>query len=119
MAMRDNQTKPCGICSMVGHMINICPFFQDRGNYEQVNALGGFPRQKNFLGAPRPHNYPYSNTYNLGWKNHLNFSYANNHNPIALSMSYNKPFGFKQIKQPQAYQPPHHFKSHLLVKIRQ
>ena len=75
------------------------------GSYEQTNALGGFQGQQNFQGAPRPCNDPYSSTYNPGWRNHPNFSYANNSNQAAPSMPYNKPPGFTQARQPQAYQP--------------
>ena len=77
-----------------------------RGCYEQANALGGFQGQQNFQRAPRPRNDPYSNTYNPGWRNHTNFSYANNSNQAAPSIPYNKPPGFTHPRQPQAYQPP-------------
>ena len=36
--------------------------------YGQANYVSNFQRQNN----------PYSNTYNPGWKNHLNFSWSNN-----------------------------------------
>ena len=29
MAMRDNLPSPCGVCSMVGHMIDMCPSLQE------------------------------------------------------------------------------------------
>ena len=74
MAIRDYLPRPCGVCSMVGHMTDMCPSLQERGSYEQANALGGFEGQQNFQGAPRPLNDPYSNTYNPGWRNHPNFS---------------------------------------------
>ena len=75
-------------------------------SYEQANALGGFQGKQNFQGAPRPRYDPYSNTYNPGWRNHPNFSSTNNSNQVAPSIPYNKPFGFTQPWQPQAYQPP-------------
>ena len=34
MAMRENLPRPCGVCSMVGHMIDMCPSLQKRGSYE-------------------------------------------------------------------------------------
>jgi len=56
--------EPCSLSSSPMHHVNDCPIarnFFDVSN-EQVNAT--FSR----LG-----NYPYSNTYNLGWRNHPNF----------------------------------------------
>ena len=76
------------------------------GNYEQANALGGFQGQQNFQGAPSPRNDPYSNTYNSGWRNHPNVSYASNPNQATLFMLYNKPPILAQPRQSQAYQPP-------------
>ena len=91
---------------MVRHMTDMCPSLNEWSSYEQANALGGFQGQQNFQRAPRSRNDPYSNTYNPNWRNHLNFSYANNSNQAAPSMPYNKPLGFTQPRQPQAYQPP-------------
>ena len=42
MAMRDNLPRPWGVCSIVGHMTDMCPSLQEGGSYEQANALGGF-----------------------------------------------------------------------------
>ncbi|KAK8627982.1 hypothetical protein V6N13_063696 [Hibiscus sabdariffa] len=54
---------------------------------ETVNAVGNFP------GPPqRPYN-PHKNTYNPGWRDHPNLSYAPN-------LTY-------QPRPPQPYQPPH------------
>ena len=39
---------------------------------ETVNFVNNFNRQGN---------NPYSNTYNLGWRNHLDFSWSNNSGP--------------------------------------
>ena len=33
------QSKPCGVCLMVGHMTDMCPTLQEGSSYEQVNAL--------------------------------------------------------------------------------
>lgn len=46
------------------HVFDNCP-----GNSASVNYVGNFNRQ--------PQNNPYSNTYNLGWKQHPNFSWSN------------------------------------------
>ena len=59
------QLKACGICADQFHLTDACPQFQDDTNVE-VNALGGY-------GPPTPRNYPYSNNYNLGWRDHPNF----------------------------------------------
>ena len=39
---------------------------------EQANYVGQYPSN------------PYSNTYNLGWQNHPNFSWSNNQNALNL-----------------------------------
>ncbi|XP_027157395.1 uncharacterized protein LOC113758919 [Coffea eugenioides] len=63
------QAKTCGICYASSHQTDTCPTLQDDPN-EYVNAVGGFP-------SPPQRRYdPYSNTYNSGWKDHPNFSYA-------------------------------------------
>lgn len=64
------QARACGICSTVGHLTDMCPALQE--DEQQVDALGGFVGQRKYD--------PYSNTYNLGWMNHLNFSYAKSNN---------------------------------------
>ncbi|KAK8975227.1 hypothetical protein V6N11_021123 [Hibiscus sabdariffa] len=63
--------KVCVICAMPDHPTDCCPCLQEEA---QVNAV-------NFSRSPqRPYN-PYSNTYNPGWKDHHNFSYAQNQRP--------------------------------------
>ncbi|KAI3762946.1 hypothetical protein L1987_53391 [Smallanthus sonchifolius] len=61
----------------------------DQGAYEQVD----FMSNKN-----RPQNNPYSNTYNPGWRNHLNFSWKSGNNS-------QQPPGFTQ-------RPPFQHQSH-------
>ena len=74
-AVNSSAPSPCEICCSIEHITLNCqvgsPFFEDPNevNYDQ-----------NF--NPRPTNDPYSNTYNSGWKNHLNFSYRSNPKPI-------------------------------------
>ncbi|XP_050876470.1 uncharacterized protein LOC127080180 [Lathyrus oleraceus] len=55
-------TPNCELCGTHGHNNIDCKLFpgipSDQVNYTQGN--------------------PYSNTYNLGWRNHSNFSYKNN-----------------------------------------
>ncbi|KAL3516483.1 hypothetical protein ACH5RR_023385 [Cinchona calisaya] len=62
--------QPYGIWSNEGHSIDMCPILQDEAQ-EQVNAAGGF------LGELRTNYDPYSNTYNLGWRDHPNLRYRN------------------------------------------
>ena len=76
------QLKTCGICYGSSHPTDMCPTLQDDST-EQANAVG-------FPGPPQRRYDPYANTYNPGWRDHPNFSYAA------------RPPGFPQ--QPQ-YQP--------------
>lgn len=43
--------------------------------------------------------YPYSKTYNLGWRNHPNLSYKNNNHTFALSSTSVIPLGFQGQKE--------------------
>ncbi|XP_073138426.1 uncharacterized protein [Henckelia pumila] len=87
----------CGICTARGHATDMCPTLQE-GSAEQVNTAGGFPE------PPQRKYDPYSNTYNLGWKDHPNLRYGNPqviqappHNP-----AYRPPYP----RQPQHPQVP-------------
>ncbi|XVF47618.1 hypothetical protein PTKIN_Ptkin03bG0124400 [Pterospermum kingtungense] len=58
----------CGICDVVGHSTNICPnipVFKEVF-HEQVNVMNNYKK-------PFPSSF--SDTYNLGWRNHPNFSW--------------------------------------------
>jgi hypothetical protein len=59
------QIQVCAICSHFDHTTETCPLnsFTDK---EQENYVG----HNNYS----PKNNPYSNTYNVGWHNHPNFS---------------------------------------------
>ncbi|XP_024038281.1 uncharacterized protein LOC112097328 [Citrus clementina] len=61
--------KTCGICYNMGHSTDMCPTLQEEP-VEQANAVGGFP------GMPQRRYDPYAQTYNLGWKDHPNFSHG-------------------------------------------
>jgi len=65
--------SPCEICGSIEYMTLNCQvgslFFQDSS---EVNYVQNF--------NSRPANDPYSNNYNSGWRNHLNFSYGSNPN---------------------------------------
>jgi len=56
----------CEICGYIDHLTEHCQvgslFAQNTS--DQVNYVNNF--------NPRPTNDPYSNTYNLGWRNHPN-----------------------------------------------
>ncbi|KAK8544378.1 hypothetical protein V6N13_056160 [Hibiscus sabdariffa] len=68
VAGKSHSFQACGICTMTDHPTDSCPNLHG----ENVNAIGNFP------GPPqRPYN-PYSNTYNPGWRDHPNLSYAPN-----------------------------------------
>ncbi|KAK8636610.1 hypothetical protein V6N13_124352 [Hibiscus sabdariffa] len=82
--------KVCGICAMPNHPTDCCPCLQEEA---QVNAV-------NFSGPPqRPYN-PYNNTYNPGWKDHPNFSYAQNQRPNQVYQQKSTPQ--QQYQQPKA-----------------
>ena len=92
------QVKTCGICSTVGHPTDMCPTLQD-GN-EQVHAMGGYEGQQ------RKYD-PFSNTYNAGWRDNPNFSYANQQAAMP-NPTFNRPPGFNQPRPqqfPQARPP--------------
>ena len=74
--------KTCGICAAPGHMTDMCPTLQE-DSPEQANIVG------DFSGPPPRRNDPFAPTYNPGWRNHPNFSYAS------------KPPGFQQHFQPR------------------
>ncbi|XP_027157814.1 uncharacterized protein LOC113759438 [Coffea eugenioides] len=74
--------KTCGICAAPGHMTDMCPTLQE-DSPEQANIV------EDFSGPPPRRNDPFAPTYNPGWRNHPNFSYAS------------KPLGFQQHFQPR------------------
>ena len=71
MVVGNKQTvKACGICSVVGHLTDMCPTLQEEP-IEQVNVASGFPVQ------PQRKYDPYTSTYNPRWRDHPNLSYRN------------------------------------------
>jgi len=62
--------KVCGICSGSGHATDMCPALQEDESMQHVNAVGNY-------GQPQHMYDPFSNTYNPGWRDHLNLSYGN------------------------------------------
>ncbi|KAL4311041.1 hypothetical protein GQ457_01G004250 [Hibiscus cannabinus] len=63
IADKKQSFRPCGICTMTDHPTDYCPCLQ-------VYGVGNFP------GPPQMPYDPYGDTYNLEWKDHPNFSYA-------------------------------------------
>src|SRR5262249_54661330 len=74
----------CDLCGANGHNSVDCqmgnPFAQST---EQINYAGNFNKV--------PQNNPYSNTYYPGWRNHPNFSWANQSNHMPSPPMYNQP----------------------------
>ncbi|KAK8612929.1 hypothetical protein V6N13_104254 [Hibiscus sabdariffa] len=66
VAEKSRPFRACGICTMIDHPTDSCPSLQD----ESVNALRNFP------GPPQRPYKPYNNSYNSGWRDHPNLSYA-------------------------------------------
>ena len=86
--------SPYEIYGSIKHVTLNCqvrsPFSQDPN---EVNCVQNF--------NPRSTNDPYSNTYNLGWKNHLNFSYRFDPNPSNVPpMNARPPPGFQRLPFP-------------------
>ena len=61
--------KAYGICANTRHPTDMYPTLKE-DSLEHANAVGPFP------GPPQRKYDPYSNTYNLGWRDHPNFSYG-------------------------------------------
>ncbi|CAN6571013.1 unnamed protein product [Malus baccata var. baccata] len=90
----------CGVCSMMGHATDICPSFRDQGGLEQANALGGFQGQQ------RQKYDPYSNNYNVGWRDHPHLKWNNQDNgQQSVPNNYNRPPGFFQARPQAPFQP--------------
>jgi len=63
--------KVCSICSLQGHVSDMCPTMQE-DYIEHANAVDGA-----FNGQPQCKYDPFSNTYNPGWRDHPNLRYGN------------------------------------------
>ena len=86
-----HQIKVCGICSNMGHQIDMCPILQEDTN-EHVHAMGGYQNQQ------RKYD-PYSNTYNLGWRDHPNFSYGNQTQVVPPQFDNRPPVYQQKVQQ--------------------
>ena len=60
----------CYVCDFIDYSTQDCPTLPAlrESLYDQVNVIDNFKR---------PDLNPYSQTYNPGWRNHLNFSWRN------------------------------------------
>ncbi|CAN6560086.1 unnamed protein product [Malus baccata var. baccata] len=90
----------CGVCSMMGHAMDMCPSLMDQGGLEQANALGGFQ------GPQRQKYDPYSNNYNAGWRDHPYLKWNNQDNgQQSVPNNYNCPPSFFQARPQAPFQP--------------
>ncbi|CAN6707344.1 unnamed protein product [Malus baccata var. baccata] len=85
----------CGVCSIQGHVSEKCPQLIENGGWESANAIG-------FQGQNQSRHDPYSNTYNLGWRDHPNFKWREPHQPQNQGGFRQQPPGFF----PKTYGPP-------------
>ncbi|CAN6544418.1 unnamed protein product [Malus baccata var. baccata] len=72
--MRMKEPSVCSVCSIQGHASEKCPQLIENGGWENANAI-------EFQGHNQPRNYPYSNTYNPGWRNHPYFKWREPQQP--------------------------------------
>ncbi|KAM1439860.1 hypothetical protein ACFXTO_013671 [Malus domestica] len=73
---------------MNGHLTDKCPQLIETGGWESANAVG-------FGSQNQPRNDPFSNTYNPGWKDHLNSNGGSPNKPNKVHPDSNPP-GFYQ-----------------------
>ncbi|KAG9458841.1 hypothetical protein H6P81_003349 [Aristolochia fimbriata] len=83
-------TQICDMCGG-GHPNHEC----QAGNIQDVSSLDQANYVSNFCSS----NDPYSNTYNLGWSSHPNFSWSNNNNQQSSSQQPNA-----QTRPPPSFQ---------------
>ncbi|KAL4318928.1 hypothetical protein GQ457_18G020700 [Hibiscus cannabinus] len=81
IAGRNEPSRVCGICTMPDHPTDYCPILQGETS-EMVYAVGTFPTPPQM-----PYN-TYSNAYNPRWRDHSNFSYAQNSWPNPTYQPY-------------------------------
>ncbi|CAN6552298.1 unnamed protein product [Malus baccata var. baccata] len=85
----------CGVCSIQGHASEKCPQLIENGGWESANAIG-------FQSQNQSRHDPYSNTYNLGWRDHPNFKWRE-------PQQHQNQGGFRQQPPgffPKPYGPP-------------
>ncbi|KAI3706942.1 hypothetical protein L6452_25039 [Arctium lappa] len=116
-----SQVKACEFFSSVAHPTDACPTLHEEE--EQVNAIGG----GNFQHSHNRALDPFSSTYNPGWRQHPNLSYAprqpqgqgqqfQQKAPFQQAQQFQTPPGFQQPSQ-QQFQPK--LKCHLKLLVAQ
>jgi len=84
----------CDMCGSINHLTVHCqvssPFAQDVS--DRVNYVNNY--------NSRPATYPFSSTYNLGWRNRPNFSYRSNA-PFVPQTNFRPPPRFQRPSYPQ------------------
>jgi hypothetical protein len=63
------QSDVCGLCISPMHFTQNCPTLSTENPIEEVNAFNEYRK---------PISGPFLETYNLGWRNHPNFSWKQN-----------------------------------------
>jgi len=67
-SVKEIKHEQCQVCGEHGHTALTC--YGEVTSYEQVNVMN--------VGYQKGRNDAFTNTYNLGWRNHPNFSWRNN-----------------------------------------
>ena len=83
------QADVCELCASPMHFTQNCPTLSTENLIEEINAFNEYRK---------PTDGPFSETYNLGWRNHPNFSWKQNQ-----PLNHGKP---SYQAQPFAYQAP-------------
>ncbi|KAM2893490.1 hypothetical protein FF1_008843 [Malus domestica] len=86
---KEQSVAACGVCSMNGHFTDKCPQLIENGGWESANAVG-------FGSQNQLRNDPFSNTYNLGWRDHPNFKWREPQQTQQQSTFKQQPPGFYQ-----------------------
>ncbi|KAM2593930.1 hypothetical protein TB1_043016 [Malus domestica] len=79
----------CGVCSMQNHNTDKCPQLIENGGWETLNAVGYGNQYQSRVD-------PFSNTYNLGWRDHSNFNWRDLQRGQQQSGFRQQPQGFYQ-----------------------
>ncbi|XP_061364674.1 uncharacterized protein LOC133308099 [Gastrolobium bilobum] len=93
--------NPCGICGDPSHPTDGCPSLQE-GTIPADPSVSAV-----FFGKPQfqQQNNPFSNTYNHGWKNHLNLRWNQNQQNVSYQQNqHNVPYQQKYQFIPQQRQ---------------
>ncbi|CAN6695147.1 unnamed protein product [Malus baccata var. baccata] len=93
--MKMQRPVVCGVCSIQGHVSENCPQLIENGGWESANAIG-------FQTQNQSRHDPYSNTYNLRWRDHPNFKWRDPQQPQNQGGFRQQPSGFF----PKTYGPP-------------